>query len=116
MYVIVAGGGKVSGSIHREGKAMIPPDESEALPSRTITPEESYYLEFAIKVRLKPFLISFLLREGISGLHLANRGMGRTALGGIRQQGHPSLAGRPSPHPPRLHPQGASPRSVETSP
>jgi hypothetical protein len=28
---------------------MRSPDDSEALPSRSITPEESYYLEFATK-------------------------------------------------------------------
>ena len=41
--------GERSSGANKEGKAMTSSDESELLPSRPITPEESYYLEFATK-------------------------------------------------------------------
>jgi hypothetical protein len=39
----------VQNSVGGEGRAMMPQDESEALPSRRVTDEERYFLDFATK-------------------------------------------------------------------
>jgi hypothetical protein len=50
---------------------MRSPDDSEALPSRPITPEESYYLEFATKEPVDS--LARLMRSRNSSLGPARR-------------------------------------------